>query len=51
MEIDRFGTAALPYYVILTPDNKVLSTFPGMDLNPENFIEFLIDSRINYYEN
>ena len=45
LEIDRFGTAALPYYVILSPDDKVLGTFPGMDPNKNNFIKFLNNSK------
>ena len=42
LEINRFGTAALPFYVVLSPDNKVLATFPGMDPNKENFINYLM---------
>lgn len=45
LEIDRFGTAALPYYVILSPNDKVLGTFPGMDPNKNNFIKFLNNSK------
>ena len=41
LEKERFGTVALPYYVILSPDDKELATFPGMDTNKDNFIEFL----------
>ena len=41
LEINRFGTAALPFYVILSPDDQVLATFPGMDTNKQNFIDFL----------
>ena len=40
-EIERFGTAALPYYVILSPDNEVITTFPGMTRNLGDFIDFL----------
>ncbi len=40
-EIDRFGTAALPYYVILSPEDDVLGKFPGMTRNLEEFLEFL----------
>lgn len=40
-EIDRFGTAALPFYVILSPENKELARFPGMSRNLDNFIDFL----------
>jgi thiol:disulfide interchange protein DsbD len=45
LEIDRFGTAALPYYVILSPNDKILGTFPGMDINKDNFINFLNNSK------
>ena len=48
LEIERFGTAALPYYVILSPDDEVLGTFPGMDTNKDNFINFLNNSRSNF---
>ena len=41
LEKERFGTVALPYYVILSPDDKELATFPGMDTNKDNFIKFL----------
>ncbi len=40
-EIDRFGTAALPFYVILSPDDEELARFPGMSRNVGDFIEFL----------
>ncbi len=40
-EIDRFGTAALPYYVILTPEDDVISKFPGLTRNLDIFIKFL----------
>ena len=45
LEIERFGTAALPYYVILSPDDRILGTFPGMDTNKDNFIKFLNNSK------
>ena len=48
LEIERFGTAALPYYVILTSDDKLISTFPGMDINSENFINFLKQAKNRY---
>jgi len=44
LEINRFGTAALPFYVILSKDDKVLSTFPGMDPNKDNFVKFLTEA-------
>ena len=40
-EIDRFGTAALPYYVILSPEDDVLATFPGMTRDVDEFLDFL----------
>ena len=42
-EIDRFGTAALPYYVILSPKNEVITTFPGMTRDLDRFLDFLDD--------
>ena len=41
MEVDRFGTAALPYYVILTPEYQEIARFPGMDPDVNKFINFL----------
>ena len=41
MEIDRFGTAALPFYVILSSDSEELVRFPGLTRNTEKFIDFL----------
>ena len=40
-QINRFETAALPYYVILDSNNKVLSEFPGLTRNVEEFKDFL----------
>ncbi len=40
-EIDRFGTAALPFYVILNPNDEVITTFPGMTRNLDDFLDFL----------
>ena len=44
MEIDRFGTAALPFYVVLSPKNEELERFHGMDRNVDKFIDFLNNS-------
>ena len=41
MEVERFNTAALPFYVILTPDNKEVTRFPGMDPDVSKFVDFL----------
>jgi len=40
-EIERFGTAALPFYVILTPENEIITSFPGMTRNLDDFLDFL----------
>ncbi|MDE2928622.1 MAG: protein-disulfide reductase DsbD family protein [Acidobacteriota bacterium] len=41
LEQERFGTIALPFYVVLSPENEVVATFPGLTRNPEEFIDFL----------
>ncbi len=41
LKVDRFDTAALPFYVILNAEDEVLATFPGLDKNVNHFIEFL----------
>ena len=51
MEIDRFSTAALPFYVVLSPENIELAQFPGMDSDVNKFIKFLKDALIAYEEN
>ncbi len=40
-EIERFGTASLPFYVILSPEDDELARFPGMSRNIDEFINFL----------
>ena len=44
MEIDRFGTSALPFYVVLSPENEELARFHGMDPDMNKFIGFLNNS-------
>jgi thiol:disulfide interchange protein DsbD len=44
MEIERFGTAALPFYVTLSPFDEVISRFPGMDTDVGKFVTFLKNS-------
>ena len=41
MEVERFGTAALPYYVILSPNDIEISHFSGMDPDINKFVSFL----------
>ena len=40
-EIDKFGTAAQPFYVILDGTELEIARFPGMTRNASEFIEFL----------
>lgn len=41
-EVERFGFAAQPFYVLLDPrDDAVLARFPGYDPDPEAFAAFL----------
>ena len=48
MEIDRFGTAALPFYVVLNPANQEISRFHGMDPDINKFVQFLEKSLQNF---
>ncbi len=42
---NRFNTIALPYYVILSPDDRALGTFPGYTRDVQSFISFLMKNR------
>jgi thiol:disulfide interchange protein DsbD len=35
------GSVALPFYVIIDPEENILATFGGLERNPEIFMEFL----------
>ena len=41
MQEERFGTTALPYYVLLSPDNEVIDDFDGLTRSSEKFKMFL----------
>lgn len=41
MEQDMFGTVALPFYAIISPDGKTLASFSGLTRNTSQFIDFL----------
>ncbi|HEY3876690.1 MAG TPA: cytochrome c biogenesis protein CcdA [Candidatus Kapabacteria bacterium] len=41
MEENRFNTIALPYYVIVSPNDTALATFPGFTRNVDDFKSFL----------
>jgi thiol:disulfide interchange protein len=40
-ERERFGTIALPYYAIMSSDDQVIATFPGLTRDSSSFIAFL----------
>lgn len=41
MQESRFRTVAIPYYAILSPDEKVVATFAGLTRDPGEFLKFL----------
>lgn len=41
MEESRFNTIALPFYAIISPDDKPLGTFPGYTRDHMSFVNFL----------
>ncbi|MEO2004063.1 MAG: cytochrome c biogenesis protein CcdA, partial [Candidatus Poribacteria bacterium] len=43
MQQERFGTVALPYYALVTPDDIVIDTFEGFTRDAEKFKRFLRD--------
>jgi len=46
MEIDRYGTSALPFYVVIDSEEKEISRFHGMDPDINKFVKFLEESLI-----
>ena len=45
-EQERFGTIALPLYAVMSSQDEIISTFPGLTRNPEEFIGFLKDGLV-----
>jgi thiol:disulfide interchange protein DsbD len=41
MQKQRFGTVALPFYAIVSSDDRVLATFDGLTRDPSEFRSFL----------
>ncbi|HRR57211.1 MAG TPA: protein-disulfide reductase DsbD family protein [Acidobacteriota bacterium] len=41
LEQERFATIALPFYALISPEDEVLATFPGLTREPEEFVGFL----------
>jgi thiol:disulfide interchange protein DsbD len=44
LQIDRFRTIALPYYVVLSADDALLGRHAGITPSPEAFLAFLAES-------
>jgi len=40
-QVETFGTAALPFYALLTPGGRVIATFPGSTNDGAEFLAFL----------
>ncbi|MFQ6674349.1 MAG: protein-disulfide reductase DsbD family protein [Fidelibacterota bacterium] len=41
MEQERFGTIALPLYAIMSPQDEIIATFPGLTRDVDKFVAFL----------
>jgi thiol:disulfide interchange protein len=41
LQLERFGTVALPFYAILGPDGATIETFPGLTRKSAEFAAFL----------
>jgi hypothetical protein len=41
LQESKFATIAIPHYAIVTPDEKVVATFPGLTRDAAEFVGFL----------
>jgi len=41
LEDSKFGTASIPFYAVVDPDQNVIATFPQLTRNPKEFLTFL----------
>ncbi len=41
LEDTKFGTASIPFYAVVDPDQNVIATFPQLTRNPKEFLAFL----------
>jgi thiol:disulfide interchange protein DsbD len=41
LQNSRFGTIAIPYYVLMDSDERVIATFPRLTKNASEFLSFL----------
>ena len=42
LQVHRFKTIALPFYVILNSNNQIINKYRRISLDPQNFVEFLL---------
>ena len=42
LQIEKFQTIALPFYAIISPENKILATWTGSSLKISDFEKFLL---------
>ncbi len=47
MEQDMPGTVALPVYAVVSPDGKLVASFPGLTRNTPEFVDFLKKAQEN----
>jgi thiol:disulfide interchange protein DsbD len=45
LQLDRFGTVAIPYYAVVCPDETVLAEFAGRTTDVAEFLAFLTTGR------
>ena len=43
---EKFGTVAIPYYAVVTPDGQITGRLEGLERNPTKFANFLQTSRL-----
>jgi thiol:disulfide interchange protein len=41
LENQKFGTASIPFYALIDPDQNVIATFPQLTRNTQEFLSFL----------
>jgi thiol:disulfide interchange protein len=41
LEDQKFGTASIPFYALMDPDQNVIATFPQLTRNSREFLSFL----------
>jgi hypothetical protein len=41
LQLDRFGTVAIPYYAVVSPDENIVAEFAGKTDDAGEFLAFL----------